>query len=302
MVKRHDESHGMSQNTTPDPLRPLFARHPRHWRDNRYVYPVISRRSGGLSIGGNLNPDKACNFDCVYCQVDRRTPPTVRTVDPDVLGGELENMVRQALSGELFEDPLFSDVPAAYRRIQDIAFSGDGEPTISPQFPNAVHIAAEVRRTYQLSDVKLLLLTDAAYLNKPAVRDALAEMDANNGEIWAKLDAGTEEYFRRINRPNVSLQTVLDNILDTARVRPIMIQSLWMNVEGEPPPQAEIEAFARRLSSMIAEGARFKLVQIYTIARPPAESFVSPLDHEELEAVADTIRALVDVPLETYGG
>ncbi len=292
----------MNRTYLTENLARLFAHHPRHWRDNRYVYPVISRRSGGLSIGVNLNPDKACNFDCVYCQVDRKVPPTIRKVDPDVLGGELEAMVRQALSGELFTDPQFVALPEEYKRIKDIAFSGDGEPTISPQFPTAVRIAADIRRTYQLNNVKLLLITDAAYLNKPAVREALVEMDANNGEIWAKLDAGTEAYFRRINRPNVSLQTVLDNILVTARVRPIVIQSLWMNVEGQPPPLTEIDAFGQRLADMIANGARFKLIQIYTIARPPAESFVSPLNAKQLKAIAKQIENQLDVPIEIYGG
>ncbi|NLX14697.1 MAG: radical SAM protein [Phycisphaerales bacterium] len=292
----------MSQNLSQDPLKRLFAEHSRHWQDNLYVYPVISRRSGGLSIGVNLNPDKACNFDCVYCQVDRTQRPMVRKVEPDVLGSELEAMVRQALSGELFDDLRFAEVPAAYRKIRDIAFSGDGEPTICPQFPAAVHVAAEVRRAYQLHDVKLLLLTDAAYLNKPIVAEALAEMDANNGEIWAKLDAGTEDYFRRINRSNVSLQTILDNLLEASRVRPLVIQSLWMVVDGEPPPPAEVEAFSQRLADMIARGGRFKMVQVYTIARHPAESFVSPLNPGQIEAVAARIRAKVDIPLETYGG
>src|SRR6185436_14944067 len=139
----------------------LHADHSRSWRANLYVYPVISRRSAGLSIGVNLNPDKACNFDCVYCQVDRTVPPTVRDVDPQRLREELELTVRAAVSGELFADPHFQDVPPTYRRINDIAFSGDGEPTTSPLFGEAVHMATDIRRTFSLPDVKLVLITDA---------------------------------------------------------------------------------------------------------------------------------------------
>src|SRR4029453_17217227 len=163
------------------PAAPYFTQHDRTWRDNEYVYPVISRRSGGLSIGVNLNPDKACNFDFVYFQVYRTISPTVREVDPQRLRDELERTVQAAISGELFADPQFRDVPAAYRRINDIAFSGDGEPTTSPMFGQAVQMAADIRRAYNLRDVKLVLITDAAYLTKPAVRAALAVMDANNG-------------------------------------------------------------------------------------------------------------------------
>ncbi len=285
-----------------DRLRPFFADHGRSWRDNLYVYPVVSRRSGGLSIGVNLNPDKACNFDCVYCQVDRTIPPQVRRVDPDRLKVELERTVRVAVSGELFEDVLFSHVPQSHRRVNDIAFSGDGEPTTSPQFGAAVQIAAEIRRRFGLDDVKLVLITDAAYLDRPPVQDALRVMDANNGEIWAKLDAGTEAYYQRVNRPNVPLQKILDNIVLTARVRPIVIQSMWMLVDGEPPPDMEVDVFAGRLRDVILAGGAIRLVQVYTIVRQTAESFVSPLDDATLQSIGDRIRAATNLPVAIYGG
>ena len=54
-------------------MLPLHTQHERRFEANRFVYPVLSRRSKGLSLGVNLNPDKVCNFDCIYCQVDRTT-------------------------------------------------------------------------------------------------------------------------------------------------------------------------------------------------------------------------------------
>lgn len=284
-----------------DAAKALFAIHSRNWRQNRYVYPVISRRSGGLSVGVNLNPDKACNFDCVYCQVDRTVPPAVRKVDPDILRDELDHMAALAVSGDLFNDVQFGLVPEEYRRFNDIAFSGDGEPTTSPQFPAAVHIAAEVRRKYRLDGVKLVLITDSVYLTRPAVKQALAEMDANNGEIWAKLDAGTEEHYRLINRPNVSLQTVLDNILETARVRPVVIQSLWMNVHGTPPAEDEVDAFANRLREIVAAGGAIRLVQMHTIARQTTEPWVTALPDDALGRLAGRVRALTGLPVAVYG-
>src|SRR5882757_9732879 len=110
-------------------ILPLFTQHSRSWQQNRYVYPVISRRSKGLSIGVNLNPDKVCNFDCVYCCVDRTTPPIEREVDLGVLRDELDQMMALAISGELFGEPPFDQTPAHLKRVNDIAFSGDGEPT-----------------------------------------------------------------------------------------------------------------------------------------------------------------------------
>src|SRR5208337_2924275 len=90
---------------TPSPLASLFQTHSRSFEDNRFVYAVVSRRSGGLSIGVNLNPEKSCNFDCVYCQVDRtvRGGPALRKGDLPQLAAELDEMVELAVSGRLFE-------------------------------------------------------------------------------------------------------------------------------------------------------------------------------------------------------
>ncbi|MBI2350143.1 MAG: radical SAM protein, partial [Deltaproteobacteria bacterium] len=103
--------------------------HPRELEQNRYVYAVLSRRSGGISIGINLNPDKVCNFDCIYCQVDRTTPGRYRRVDLRILGRELKEILLRAKNRSLFERPPFAGIPEPLREVKDIAFSGDGEPT-----------------------------------------------------------------------------------------------------------------------------------------------------------------------------
>jgi wyosine [tRNA(Phe)-imidazoG37] synthetase (radical SAM superfamily) len=253
-----------------------------------------------LSIGISLNPDKACNFNCVYCQVDRTTPGPARGVDPEVLRAELAVMVSAAVSGELFDDPAFRDVPEASRRLRDIAFSGDGEPTACQEFPAAVSVACAVKERAGCDGVKLVLITNAAYLDRPAVREALALLDRHEGEVWAKLEAGTGEYFQRINRPNVSLGVVLRNIVDAARVRPVVIQSLWMKVEGVPPEEAELRAFAERLRQIQRQGGRIKLVQVYTVARRPAEARVTPLSREEIDRIAAVVAVEAGVAVESY--
>ncbi|MFQ5430828.1 MAG: hypothetical protein ACE5E1_11015 [Phycisphaerae bacterium] len=235
-------------NRAESSLRQAYGRHDRLWRDNAYCYPVVSRRSGGLSIGINLNPDKACNFDCIYCQVDRATPGPERKIDLDRLKAELEHLLDAAVDRSLFAEAPFDCVPEDRRGVRDIAFSGDGEPTTFPRFDEAVRIAVEARRARDLRGTKLVLITDACYLTRPRVRAGLRLLDENNGEIWAKLDAGTEAYFQQVNRPNFPLSHVLANILAAARERPIVIQSLWMRVHGEPPPETELDPPAKRRS------------------------------------------------------
>lgn len=263
----------------------------------RFCYPVISRRSKGLSIGVNLNPDQACNYDCVYCEVDRSQPPRVRTVNLPQLEFEL-----RTLAGgwrELFREPAFAEVPAAYRRLNDIAFSGDGEPTASPVFADAVQIVVRVRRELGLTAVKVVLITNACFLTRATVVEALRVLDDHGGEIWAKLDAGTDAYHKRINRPSHSLSHVLDNILAAARVRPIVIQSLFCRFDGAGPDRAEIDAYVDRLRTLLERGAQLSLVQIYTVARIPTERSVAALSASELEAIAGPVRAL-GVPVETF--
>lgn len=291
----------MGPEGVENPLASLHSSHPRNWRDNLYVYPVISRRGGGLSIGVNLNPDKACNYDCIYCQVDRSVPGTRVPVDLGRLSLELEATLRSTTSGELFTGPPFDRVPSSAREIRDIAFSGDGEPTSAAEFAEAVRIAAELRRGLGLDAVKIILITNAALLHLPVVRETLAIMAANNGEIWAKLDAGTDEYHRQINRCSIPLQKIVENILAASQICPLVVQSLWMTVHGRPPSPEEVDAFAQRLRWIVDHGGRIRLVQIYTVARRTAEAFVAPLTDVALNGIAERVRAVVGLCVEVHG-
>jgi wyosine [tRNA(Phe)-imidazoG37] synthetase (radical SAM superfamily) len=273
-----------------DPLKSVFSEHPRRWREFRYVYPVISRRSRGLSIGINLNPDAACNFDCVYCCADRTVPRHTGPVDLAVLEAELRHMVEHRR--QLFAEPEFRAVPHELRRLNDIAFSGDGEPTLVPVFPQAIRIAVQVRQDYGLDDTKLVVITNGCFLTRPPVAEALALLDQHHGQIWAKLDAGTEEYFQQVSRTRIRLQDVLDGLLAAARVRPIVLQSLFMRLHDRPPPQGEIRAYVERIHWLLLQGARLSLIQIYTVARRTAETFVAPLSAAELETIAAAVRPL----------
>ncbi|MBI3002309.1 MAG: radical SAM protein [candidate division NC10 bacterium] len=279
-----------------------FSAHPRSLDDNLYVYAVLSRRARGISIGVNLNPDKVCNWDCIYCQVDRTTPPRVREVDLSVLRAELDQVLAAVASGALFTRPPFAGVPEAFRRVADISFSGDGEPTTYPRFKEAVEAVIAAKAAAGLPDLKVTVLTNATMFHRPAVREALALLDRHQGEIWAKLDAGTEAYYRKVDATTIPFARVLRNILEGARVRPIVIQSLFMRVDGVGPDAAEVAAYCDRLRGLLREGGQIKLVQVYTVARPPAQPNVSALSDAEVDAIAAAVRAAVAVPVEAYYG
>jgi wyosine [tRNA(Phe)-imidazoG37] synthetase (radical SAM superfamily) len=278
----------------------FFRDHPRTHAGNRYVYPVISRRAGGLSIGVNLNAEKLCNFHCVYCQVDRSTPGIADQLDLARLADELEAMVDAVLSGRVFEGPQFRATPPGLRRWNDIALSGDGEPTSSESFEEVVQLCAEVRRRRQLDAVKLVLITNASLLHLPQVGRGLAMLDANGGEIWAKLDAGTENYYRLVNRSTADWRQILDNLRLAAQARPIVVQSLFLRIHGAPPAADEIAAYGERMAEILASGGRIKLVQVHTIARQPSEAWASALSQGELDSIARTIDRRTGLPVAVF--
>jgi wyosine [tRNA(Phe)-imidazoG37] synthetase (radical SAM superfamily) len=287
---------------TPRQSLLVFRDHRRTFGEYRFVYAVVSRRSQGLSIGINLNPDKICNFDCVYCQVDRRTPSDVRDVDVPRLLDELEDVLDQVQTGQLFEKERFRATPAPLRRLNDIAFAGDGEPTTCPEFLQVVEGVAEVRKRRGLDDMKLVLITNASRFHVPRVRQALEVLDANNGEIWAKLEAGTEAYYLEVERTTIPFSLILNNITQAARVRPIVIQALFMRLNDVPPSPEEQRAFCDRLNEIGQAGGAIKLVQVYTVARVPAESYVTPLHREEVDSLVALVRERCGLPaLPFYG-
>ena len=289
-------------DSTPPAILDPHTDHPRTYESNKFVYPVLSRRSRGISVGVNLNPDKVCNFDCIYCQVDRRSAAVTTFVETGRLVDEIGRTLDLVTSGHLFDDPKFAGVPGELRRLNDIAFSGDGEPTTYRNIDEIVADVARVKADRGLDTVKMVLITNASMFHRDPVKRALATLDANNGEVWAKLDAGTSDYYRRIDRTTIPFDRILRNLRDAAQVRPLMIQSLFMRVDGIGPSSEEIVAFCDRLSEVLAAGGSIKGVQVYTVARPPAEGFVSALPPAEVDAIAEAVKARVGVPVEAYYG
>ena len=268
------------------PTRRLdFTDHRRELGNNRYVYAVVSRRARGLSVGINLNPDKVCNFDCPYCQVDRTTGVGSAVVDVAELRAELIHLLRLVHGGQLWTTPPFDTTEPDLRRVADIAFAGDGEPTTPPEFPAAVQVVRECRDLLAPT-VPIRLLTNATMVHRPRVRNALADID----EAWCKLDAGTAEYFATVDGTKFPFSHVLRNLSALASARPIVIQSMFMSMDGQAAPDAEIGAWVARLVE-ISQVGRISEVQVYTVARKPSNPRVGPISTERLTFIGEQGRA-----------
>jgi len=274
------------------PHRLDFRDHRRSLRDNRYVYAVVSRRARGLSIGINLNPDKVCNFDCPYCQVDRTVPGGPRDVDLAVLQAELDDLLARVDDGSLWEEAPFDTAAPAMRVVRDVAIAGDGEPTSCTVFDEAIEVVGRVRAAHGLDGVALTLLTNATLFHRPRVAAGLSRFASLGGVVWAKLDAGTQDYFEEVDGTGLPLRRVVDNIVAEGRKQPLVLQCLFMTLDGDGPDDDELDAWQGRLREIQAAGARIALVQVYSIARRPAQARVGVLPVARLEEIGVRARAL----------
>ena len=266
-----------------------------HDRDSaalRYVYPVVSRRAGGGSVGINLNPNNACNWRCIYCQVPDLTRGTAPAIDLAILENELRVFLDELLHGEFMQ----TRVPEGARRINDIALSGNGEPTSSAEFAQVIEIIARVRREVALPEVvKTVLITNGSLLYRSEVRQGLRDLAKLNGEVWFKLDRASEKGMQLVNDTRASMNKVRDNLIAAISLCPTWLQTCWFALDGEPPSRQDEDDYLEFVTALLRDGHKLQGVLLYTLARPslqPEAPRLSALSAEQLQAFADRIGKL----------
>lgn len=271
----------------------------RDFLNNRFVYTVVSARARGLSIGVNMNPDKNCDYNCVYCEVDRTSPPREQELDVDVMESELKQTIEFVRAGRLRERPWYKNLPEELLQLRHVALSGDGEPTSCPRFAEAIQGIVHVRALSGLPFFKLVLITNSTGLNLPQVQQGLRYFTRSD-EIWVKLDGGTEGYVNKVNRLEIPLERVLSNILCAGRQRTIVIQSLFPAINGEEPPLEEIDTYAQRLLDLKNAGAQIAMVQIYSATRPIMHPDCGHLPLKMLSRIARIVREKTGLKAEVF--
>lgn len=263
-----------------------------HSRDSAglvYVYPVVSRRAGGVSVGINLNTNNACNWACIYCQVPLLTRGSPPPVDLERLRDELLAFLRDVVCG----DYLVRQVPLEAQRLVDVSFSGNGEPTSSPEFLEAVQVVEAVLKELNLvGDLKLRLITNGSFMHRDRVRRAVARIGALNGEVWFKLDRATEAGVRLVNRINTHGERTLRALRQCAGLAPTWVQTCYFAIDGREANEAERVAYLRMISAL---SGNIRGVQLYGLARSsqqPDAHRLSPLAPERFLHFADRISGL----------
>lgn len=265
--------------------------HDRNTEGMTYVYPVVSRRAGGVSVGINLNPNNACNWACIYCQV----PNLVRGTAPDIDLILLENELRAMLEDIQHGDFMLTRVPEGARRLNDIALSGNGEPTSAKEFPQVIDLIGRVMTEFNLvGKIKLVLITNGSLLDRPRVQQGLKSLARLNGEVWFKLDSATVAGMRRINQTRTSPDKHYQRLAMASRLCPTWIQTCVFALDGAAPSEDEQQAYLDVLRNAISEELPLKGVLLYGLARPslqPAAPRLSPLPGPWLEKFAEAIRS-----------
>lgn len=246
----------------------------------RYVYPVISRRAGGVSVGINLNPNNACNWRCIYCQVPdlkRGGPPPI---DLALLERELNDFLTWAVSGDF----MTTRVPDGARQLVDVAFSGNGEPTSAAEFADAVALVERVLAGRELNDKLLMrLITNGSLLDRKTVQAGIARIGRADGEVWFKLDAGTANGLARINGTRVRPEVAARRLACCAQLAPTWVQTCLFRVDGELPSPQEIAAWLALLAPLVPVLAG---VHLYSLARPSLQKEAPRLARAEPEWLA----------------
>ena len=280
----------MSERQTGTPARQLSVHD--HSRDSaglRYVYPVVSRRAGGVSVGINLNVNNACNWACIYCQVPglaRGGPPAVNL---DLLEAELRGLLGEIVLG----DYLQQHVPEGARRLVDVAFSGNGEPTAAREFEAAVgRVAAVLAALLPGGGLPLRLISNGSLLHRPEVQRGIAQLGACGGEVWFKLDRASPAGVRAVNGVRQRPERALEALSLCATLAPTWVQTCYFALDGALPSCEEQRAYLTALSSV---RDKIKGVHLYGVARPsmqPGAARLSAAPLSELERLAAEIAAL----------
>jgi wyosine [tRNA(Phe)-imidazoG37] synthetase (radical SAM superfamily) len=243
----------------------------------RLTYGPIDSRRLGRSLGINILPTdrKVCTFDCCYCQYGR-----TKDRGDSFEGFPTVNEIVRAVESALWQS----------QTLDAITFSGNGEPTIHPQFPAIVR-KVRLLRDKLASSVPLVLLSNSSACGNERVRDAISLLDMR----IMKLEAGSDGVLEKMNRPRAA--TTFDKIVSGLRDTPkIIIQALFVKGSVDNRTDAFLEDWIDALLRV-----KPLEVQVYSLDRPAPEEGLEQVSVQELEDIAERVRSRLHVKAKAYG-
>lgn len=263
--------------------------HSRDFQGLTYIYPVLSRRIGGISLGVNLNINNACNWQCVYCQVPNLIRGAPVAINLDQLENELDEMLNKLLVKEY---QLHLGLSDANSELKDIAISGNGEPTLSTSFPDVVDIIAKLKEKYAItSSVKTTLITNGSQFNNVKVLNALSKLAAQNAQVWFKVDAIDNQDIKLINQVDLNARSIGINLYNSSQACPTYIQTCIFKLNDLNPSQDFINKY---VEFVVNHQSYIQGVLLYSTARIARQGF-------KVDSVAESVLVAIATKLQHYG-
>ena len=263
--------------------------HSRELSGLKYIYSVISRRAGGLSIGVNLNVNNACNWQCIYCEIPNLTRGSPPPIELNLIEEELRFFLREIIHGDYME----KNVSAEDRHLKDIAFSGNGEPTSAEEFPEVILIVKKILEEFNLlHKIKIRLITNGSLMHKTSVIKGVEMLKEMNGEVWFKVDSATEESIKTINQVNLKAHQILERLRNSINVCPTFIQTCIFTIDGKGPSEKDVDTYLQLVGEVKTD---IQGVHLYGLARPslqPQAKSLGRISQEALEDIAIKLRNL----------
>ncbi len=263
--------------------------HSRELSGLKYIYSVVSRRAGGLSVGINLNVNNACNWQCIYCEIPNLTRGSPPPIELEVLEKELRFFLHEIIHGDYME----KNVSLEDRHLKDIAFSGNGEPTSAEEFPEVILIVKKILNEFDLlHKIKIRLITNGSLMHQASVISSVEMLKEMNGEVWFKVDAATETSIKKINQVNLKPNQILDRLQSSAKICPTFIQTCIFTIDGNGPSTEDIDAYIKLVKEVQND---IQGVLLYGLARPsfqPQAKSLGRINEAALENIAKKLRNL----------
>lgn len=275
-------------------MKLIVTNHNRDIFSSRYVYPVVSRRAGGLSLGINLNTNNKCNWQCIYCEVPNLKRGKPEPIDLNHLRNELKDWLNNIVKGDFIDKNTDPDT-----KFKDIALSGNGEPTACKEFKSVLKIIEKEFTDCKCpEDVKIRLITNGSYLSEKEIQDAWQEMPLAK-EIWFKIDSVNTETIKQLNQVNLTHNQIKKNLESALYASSTIIQTCLTKINGQLPKESEISDYVNFLKPY---EKKITSIHLYSLARPTEQKTLynlGRLNDKEMIRIAEKMNEL-SIPIFTF--
>ena len=269
--------------------------HDRNIFDSKYVYPVVSRRAGGLSLGVNLNTNNACNWQCIYCEIPNLTRGGPEPIEVELLKDELNFWIDQIINSNFLKE----NTPPG-TTFADVALSGNGEPTAAPEFLEVLEIIITSLKEHKLIDkIPVRLITNGSFISKK--KECLNIFNRHHGEVWFKIDAADEGSIKLINQVNLDPNSMINNLKKCAEACQTVIQTCLLKINHQVPTNDFLKNYSRLIKPY---EKLIKKIDLYSLARPSLQNnqdiTIERLSLDELNHIKNILQKQLTIKIDVF--